>query len=105
MINPMTRQRVREAPADKQQALSIVNGVLENVRVAFVEKKPDNLSRVLSEVISTDESSLLRSDTLKNELAKLFAPKVTGGAVGAVQVFYVAPVLMHVRFNSLVMYL
>ena len=72
---------------DQQQASNIVNGVLENVRVAFIEKKPDNLSRELGKVISADESTLLRSDTLKKELAKLFAPKVTGGSVGSVRVF------------------
>ncbi|MCK5396561.1 MAG: hypothetical protein KAJ32_11230, partial [Gammaproteobacteria bacterium] len=67
---------------DQQQALSIVSGVLENVRVAFIEKKPDNLSRVLGEV-----SSAKQIDALQIELAKLFAPKVTGGAVGAIQAF------------------
>ena len=72
---------------DKQQALSIVSGTLDNVRVAFIEKKPDNLSRVIGEIISADETTLLRADTLKNELAKLFAPKVTGGSIGAVQAF------------------
>ena len=72
---------------DKQQALSVVSGTLDNVRVAFIEKKSDNLSRVLGEIISADETTLLRADTLKNELAKLFAPKVTGGSIGAVQAF------------------
>lgn len=72
---------------DQQQASSIVSGVLENVRVAFIEKKPDKLSRELGKVISTDESVVLRTDTLKNELEKLFAPEVAGGSVGAVQEF------------------
>ncbi len=67
---------------DQQQALSIVGDVLENVRVAFIEKDPGNFSRELGKVISSKQA-----DVTKNELAKLFSPKVTGGAVGAVQVF------------------
>ena len=67
---------------DQQQALTIVGGVLENVRVAFIEKKPDNFSRALGEVIDSKQT-----DAIANELAKLFSPKVTGGAVGAVQDF------------------
>jgi hypothetical protein len=76
------KQKIISQLPDQQQALNIVNGVLDNVRVAFVEKEPDNLSRVLAEVVSTDELA-----PLNNELAKLFSPKVTGGAVGAVQAF------------------
>ena len=67
---------------DQEQALNIVNGVLENVRLAFIEKKPAELSRVLNKVASTGKPELLQ-----NELAKLFAPKVSGGAVGAIQHF------------------
>jgi len=67
---------------DQQQALSIVEDVLENVRIAFIEKEPGNLSRVLGEVVSTNQTNVLQK-----ELGKLFSPKVTGGAVGAVQVF------------------
>ena len=71
---------------DQEQALNIVGGVLENVRVAFIEKEPGKFSRALgkvfSEAVTTDEF-----DGLQKELAKLFSPKVTGGALGAVQVF------------------
>ena len=71
---------------DQAQALNIVGGVLENVRVAFIEKEPAKFSRALgkvfSETVTTDEF-----DGLQKELAKLFSPKVTGGALGAVQVF------------------
>jgi hypothetical protein len=67
---------------DQQEALTIVDGVLENVRIAFIEKEPGNFSRELGKVISSKQA-----DITKNELAKLFSPKVTGGAVGAVQVF------------------
>lgn len=71
---------------DQEQALNIVGGVLENVRVAFIEKEPAKFSRALgkvfSEAVTNDEF-----DGLQKELAKLFSPKVTGGALGAVQVF------------------
>jgi hypothetical protein len=67
---------------DQQEALTIVDGVLENVRIAFIEKEPGNFSRELGKVISSKQA-----DVTKNELAKLFSPKVTGGAVGAVQAF------------------
>jgi hypothetical protein len=67
---------------DQEQALSIVGDVLENVRIAFIEKEPGNFSRELGKVISSKQA-----DVTKNELAKLFSPKVTGGAVGAVQAF------------------
>jgi len=67
---------------DQQQALTIVGDVLENVRIAFIEKEPGNFSRELGKVITSKQT-----DVTKNELAKLFSPKVTGSAVGAVQVF------------------
>jgi len=67
---------------DQQEALTIVDGVLENIRIAFIEKEPGNFSRELGKVISSKQT-----DVTKNELAKLFSPKVTGGAVGAVQTF------------------
>jgi hypothetical protein len=67
---------------DLEHALSIVDGVMENVRIAFIEKAPDNFSRELGKIISLEQA-----DVIKNELAKLFSPKVTGGAVGAVQIF------------------
>lgn len=67
---------------DQKQALSIVDGVLENVRIAFIEKEPGNFSRVLGEVVSQNDSKFLAK-----ELAKVFAPKVTSGAVGSVQDF------------------
>lgn len=81
------RKKIFDQMPDQSQALSIVEGVLENSRIAFIEKQPNKLSRVLDDVVSADGSTLSRSDTLKNELAKLFSPKVTGGSVGAVQVF------------------
>lgn len=76
------RKKIINQLPDQPQALSIANGVLENVRVAFIEKEPENILRVLGEVVNTDEPRLL-----KNELAKLFSPEVSGGAVGDVQVF------------------
>ncbi len=56
--------------------------MLENARIAFIEKDPENILRVLGEVTDTDEPTLLNK-----ELAKLFSPEVSGGAVGEVQVF------------------
>jgi len=67
---------------DQQEALTIVDGVLENIRIAFIEKEPGNFSRELGKVISSQQA-----DVIENELAKLFSPKVTGGAVRAVQTF------------------
>jgi len=67
---------------DQQQALSIVGGVLENIRAAFIEKEPDRLSRALGEIISPTQP-----EAIGKELGKLFSPTVTGGAVGAVQDF------------------
>jgi hypothetical protein len=67
---------------DQQQALTIVGNVLENVHTAFIEKQPAHFSQVLGEVISSNQA-----DVLESELGKLFSPRVTGGAVGAVQAF------------------
>jgi len=71
---------------DQAQAPNIVGGVLNNIRVAFIEKEPSKFSgalgNVFSEAVTTDEF-----DSLQKELAKLFSPRVTGGALGAVQVF------------------
>ena len=67
---------------DQEQAISIVDGVLENVRVAYIEKEPDALSQALGKVISAKQTI-----EIETELAKLFSPKVTGGAVGSVQLF------------------
>jgi hypothetical protein len=76
------KKKIFDRIPDQSQATSIVNGVLENTRIAFIEKEPNNFSRVLSKVVHTDNSTLLQQ-----ELAKLFSPEVTGGAVGAVQIF------------------
>ena len=66
----------------EQQALAIINGVLESVRIAFIEKQSASLSRVLGEVVTPGQA-----EHLTDELAKLFAPQVTGGSVGAVNEF------------------
>ncbi|MFW2438157.1 MAG: hypothetical protein ACN4GR_02155 [Arenicellales bacterium] len=71
--------KIYDQMPDQQQALSIISGVLENLRAAFIEKEPAKLSHVLNDVLSTNDSKFLQK-----ELAKLFSPKVTGGAVGAV---------------------
>ena len=69
---------------DEQQALSIVNGVFENVRVVFIEKRPDNFSRQLAQVSTADADKAIFLD---KELAKLFSPQVTGGGASSVQSF------------------
>ena len=69
---------------DEQQASSIVNGVFENVRVVFIEKRPDNFTHQLTRVSTADADKV---DILGKELAKLFSPKVTGGGVSSVQSF------------------
>jgi len=71
---------------DQEQALNIVGGVFENVRIAFIEKRPENFSRELARVstavIASDQAAILNK-----ELAKLFSPNVTGGGVSSVQSF------------------
>lgn len=67
---------------DQQQVLTIVSELLENVRIAFVEKAPDSFSRELGKVISSNQA-----ETPQKELAKLFSPKVTGGGIGSVKSF------------------
>ncbi len=67
---------------DQQQALTIVGELLESVRIAFIEKEPKSFSRQLGKVISSEQD-----ETLEKELAKLFAPEVTGGSIGSVRSF------------------
>ena len=67
---------------EPDQAITIVGGLFDNVRVAFIEKEPANFSRVLGDTVSSGQAELI-----KDELAKLFAPEVTGGTVGAVDAF------------------
>lgn len=71
---------------DQEQALNIVGGVLENVRIAFIEKRPENFSRELARVSTADIASD-QAAILNKELAKLFSPNVTGGGVSSVQKF------------------
>ena len=67
---------------DEQEALKIVDAVLKNVRVSFIEKDPDRFSLVLGQVISSEQTK-----TLQKELAKLFSPNVSGGGASSVQAF------------------
>ena len=80
------KKKISNQMPDQSQALSIVDGVLENSRIAFIEKEPNNLLRVLGEVLD-DKMGADDSTLIKKEMAKLFSPKVTGGTVGAVQAF------------------
>ena len=75
-------KKILDRLPEPDQAITIVGGLFDNVRVAFIEKQPANFSRVLGDTVSSGQAELI-----KNELAKLFAPKVTGGTVGAVDAF------------------
>lgn len=75
-------KKVLDRLPEPEQAITIVDGLFDNVRVAFIEKEPANFSRVLGDTVSSGQAELI-----KDELAKLFAPEVTGGTVGAVDVF------------------
>jgi hypothetical protein len=67
---------------DEQQALQIVSDVLENLRVAWIEKNPQALSRELKKVFIKNSS-----DELINELSSLYAPPMKRGGVGEVKEF------------------
>lgn len=75
-------KKILDRLPEPDQAITIIDGIFENVRVAFIEKEPANFSRVLGDTVSSGQGELI-----KDELAKLFAPKVTGGTVGAVDAF------------------
>ncbi len=65
---------------DQIQALNIVERVVENLRVAFLEKAPGRFSEVLEQVLVTSENK-----TLEKELGKLFSPAVSNGGVGSIE--------------------
>ncbi len=67
---------------DQQQVLTIVGELLENVRIAFIEKEPNRFSRQLDKAIRSEQPEILHK-----ELAKLFSPNVTGGGISSVQSF------------------
>ncbi len=75
-------KKILDRLPEPDQAITIVDGIFDNVRVAFIEKEPANFSRVLGVTVSDGQAELI-----KDELAKLFAPEVTGGTVGAVDAF------------------
>lgn len=75
-------KKILDRLPEPDQAITIVGGIFDNVRVAFIEKEPASFSRVLGVTVSSGQAELI-----KDELAKLFAPKVTGGTVGAVDSF------------------
>ena len=67
---------------DEQQAERIISLILENLRIAFIEKRPDRLSKALAEVVAPDQVSILT-----RELSKLYAPGMKRGGTGAVKTF------------------
>ena len=75
-------KKILDRLPEPDQAITIIDGLFENVRVAFIEKEPASFSRVLGVTVSDGQTELI-----KDELAKLFAPEVTGGTVGAVDAF------------------
>jgi len=66
---------------DEQQVQTIVSDMLENLRIAYVEKKPQDRSSILENMI------IDQSGTLVTELSKLFAPPMKRGGVGEVKEF------------------
>lgn len=69
-------------PPDEQQARQIVGDILENLRVAWVEKHPQALSRELEKVLSQNSP-----DSLANELSLLYATAMKRGGFGAIREF------------------
>jgi hypothetical protein len=66
----------------KQQSKEIIEKTLENIRIAFIEKREKRLSGELSKIVlSTGRSAI------KKELSKLFAPSVVRGGVGSIEEF------------------
>ncbi len=74
-------------PPDQQEALVIVGDVLENLRVAFIEKEPDHFSRVFG-LVHSEPANSEQAEILQSELSKLFSPNVSGGGASSVQAFY-----------------
>lgn len=66
---------------DKPQAQTIISGMLENLRIAYVEKNPSAFAHIIEEII------LDPSGTLVTELSKLYAPPMKRGGVGEVKEF------------------
>jgi len=69
-------------PPNEQQAMVIVGDVLENLRIAYLEKNPAASPRQLEKTLSKDHAG-----TLAIELSKLFAPAMKRGGVGEVKSF------------------
>lgn len=80
-------KKILDRLPEPDQAITIIDGLFENVRVAFIEKEPANFSRVLGDTVSSGQAELINDGLIKDELSKLFAPEVTGGTVGAVDEF------------------
>ena len=72
---------ITEAP-NEQQSKQIIEQVFENVRIAFIEKRAKRLSAELSKILSSSNNDLVSS-----ALAKLFAPPMVRGGIGAIEAF------------------
>ena len=67
---------------DEEQAYVIVSDILENLRIAYLEKNPDLFSTQVGKVTAGNELEMLST-----ELSKLFAPAMKRGGIGAVKSF------------------
>jgi hypothetical protein len=67
---------------DEQQAQQIIADLLENLRIAYLEKNPPKLTMALGQLTAEDRTTMLEA-----ELSKLFAPPIRRGGVGAIKAF------------------
>jgi hypothetical protein len=67
---------------DQEQAQDIIAGMLENIRIAYLEKNPPKLSVALEQLTAGEDTRALAA-----ELSKLFAPAMRRGGQGAVAEF------------------
>jgi len=71
----------KSAPS-KQEARKIIEKSLENIRIIFIEKERQRLSKALTHVLYTNQGL-----SQQKELSKLFAPSVIRGGFGSVKEF------------------
>lgn len=67
---------------DEQQAGEIVSGLLENLRIVYIEQEPSAFATALEAMITQNPPEMLAS-----ELSKLFATAMKRGGTGAVKEF------------------
>jgi hypothetical protein len=67
---------------DNEQTQAIIADLLENIRIAYLEKNPPKLTAALEQLTAVE-----RTQALAVELSKLFAPAMRRGGQGAVEEF------------------